>query len=446
MVLSSYETGKLCWAKLKGYPWWPSRIENEATLSREVLDSKPRNNRVYPVLFFGSLDYAWMTPENLEPYDENLAKYGSKAKNRKDPSFADALKQAQEPSIAEALMRRRAGNVSASDDEEEDDVEMQSGESDVQPAVKSKAGGRRGASGGRERQPRVGSKRASLGAVSSDDDEPAATTPKRSRTAAREEREHSTASPSASTRRDSDDSRSATKDSPRSATPEHKQSVGASKDETKGERSTKVHQHSKSKNKSYQTLMQLRHRLQKTIIKGPIPDDLAPVHDVLRKLEEFEMTRELISDTKLGKVMRIIGQSNRLGHAPEEQFGIRRRANILADRWAKQVVHAADGLAELAAPEEKLTRKALGPGHTGEGETKRPAAAGANTTATDPSTHIESGSLQDTPFEAVSPTTNTANLTLGVGTNGSVDAAPSSDAPHAEQQSRAAPAQGIHPI
>ncbi|KAJ2290869.1 hypothetical protein IWW55_006040 [Coemansia sp. RSA 2706] len=26
MVLSSYEPGTICWAKLKGYPWWPSRV------------------------------------------------------------------------------------------------------------------------------------------------------------------------------------------------------------------------------------------------------------------------------------------------------------------------------------------------------------------------------------------------------------------------------------
>ncbi|KAJ2757998.1 hypothetical protein H4S06_002907, partial [Coemansia sp. BCRC 34490] len=26
MVLTSYESGTLCWAKLKGYPWWPSRV------------------------------------------------------------------------------------------------------------------------------------------------------------------------------------------------------------------------------------------------------------------------------------------------------------------------------------------------------------------------------------------------------------------------------------
>ncbi|KAJ2866080.1 hypothetical protein GGH94_001785 [Coemansia aciculifera] len=393
-----------------------------------------------------------MTPENLEPYDENLAKYGSKAKNRKDPSFADALKQAQEPSIAEALIRRRAGNTSPSDDnddadgaeegsasnsdDDDDDVDMQSAESDDQSTAKPKAGSRRSANSGRGRQPRASNKRASLGAASSDDDGPVAATPKRSRTTAREKYEHNTASPS--TRRDSDDSRSATKDSPRSVTPEHKSSPGANKEEAKGERGSKSHQHSKNKNKSYQTLMQLRHRLQKTIIKGPIPDDLTPVHEVFRKLEDFDMTLELIQETKLGKVMRIIAVSDKLGDAPKETFDIKGRAIRLADKWRMLIVKRRDGSAEPVMPEEQLSRKSAEPEAKGE----RLPVADANIAADLP-TPDESRSLPDTPVEATSPTTSTANLALVEGLN---ESAATSDAPHLEQQSRAAPAQGIPSI
>ncbi|KAJ2490569.1 hypothetical protein IWW37_003030 [Coemansia sp. RSA 2050] len=392
-----------------------------------------------------------MTPENLEPYEENLAKYGSKAKNRKDPSFADALKQAQEPSIAEALIRRRAGNLPSSDNDDgaeegfasnsddEDDVEMQSADSDAQPAARSKAGSRRKANGGRGKQPRAGNKRTSLGTASSDDDEPATATPKRSRTTARDRYEHGAASPGASTKRDSDDSRSATKDSPRSVTPDHKASPGANKDEAKGERGSKSHQHSKNRNKSYQTLMQLRHRLQKTIIKGPIPDDLTLVHDVFRKLEEFDMTLELIQETKLGKVMRIIAVSDKLGDAPEEAFDIKGRAIRLADKWRMLIVKRRDGSAEPAIPEEQLSRKSAELEARGE---RQPDAI-ANI-PTDMPTPDQSHSMPDTPLEATSPTTATASLALMDSVNDT--AAASSDAARLEQQSRAAPSQGIHSI
>ncbi|KAJ2474334.1 hypothetical protein GGI02_000131 [Coemansia sp. RSA 2322] len=359
MVLNSYESGTLCWAKLKGYPC------------------------------------AWITPENLEPYEENLAKYGSKAKNRKDPSFSDALKQAQAPSIAEALIKRRAGDALASADnsntgEDEDDsdkaasdsdgksdVEMRAAESDSRKSAKPKPASRRSANGsGRARQPRTSNKRASLSAASSDDDDDdaaVAATPKRSRTAAaREGREQNTASPSASTRRDSDDSRSMTKDSPRSVTPENKWSSGAGRDEAKSERSvSRVHQHNKSGSKAYQSLMQLRHRLQKTVIKGPLPIDLVPVHEVFRKLEDFDMTLELIQETKIGKVMRIIASSDRLGDAPEESFDIKGRAIRLADKWRTLIVKRRDGSAEPAAPEEPLSRKSPEPELELKGEERR---------------------------------------------------------------------------
>ncbi|KAJ1881345.1 hypothetical protein LPJ66_011338, partial [Kickxella alabastrina] len=83
---------------------------------------------------------AWITPENLEPYEENLVKHGSKAKNRKDPSFSDALKQAVNPKIAENIMKRNATAAAVSDDAEDEveepahsdsDVEMQSADSDA---------------------------------------------------------------------------------------------------------------------------------------------------------------------------------------------------------------------------------------------------------------------------------------------------------------------------
>ncbi|KAJ2595415.1 hypothetical protein H4R99_005363 [Coemansia sp. RSA 1722] len=371
MVLNSYEPGTLCWAKLKGYPWWPSRIEHERDLTDEVLDSKPRSGRVYPVLFFGSLDYAWITPENLEPYEENLAKFGSKAKNRKDPSFADALKQAVDPSIADRIIRRNAASVPSSASEEEDeedngnrnddadsDVEMKSAESDSHSPTRKRAAatGRRAQSNnGRTRKTTAGNKRASFSSSSSGEDNEAAT-PKRSRTGpSRDAGVSNSGSPVGSARRDSDDSRSASKESPHSSphsghpSPDHKSS--ATKDDSKHDRAGKAHQGTKPRSRAFQLCMQLRHRLQKTIIKGSIPDDLSQVDEVFKKLEDFDMTLELIQETKMGKVMRIIANSERLGSPPEEAFDIKGRASRLAEKWRQLVVRRREGSVEHAAPE-----------------------------------------------------------------------------------------------
>ncbi|KAJ2096236.1 hypothetical protein GGI16_004929, partial [Coemansia sp. S142-1] len=78
-----------------------------------------------------------------------------------------------------------------------------------------------------------------------------------------------------------------------------------------------------------------------------------------------------------------------------------------------------------------------------EAKGERPPVADTNVAADLP-TPDESRSLPDTPVEATSPTTSTANLSLIEGINDS--AAASSDAQHLEQQSRAAPAQGIPSI
>ncbi|KAJ1854965.1 hypothetical protein LPJ76_003651 [Coemansia sp. RSA 638] len=435
MVLSTYEAGTICWAKLKGYPWWPSRIEVESELTEEVLDSKPRNGRVYPVLFFGSLDYAWITPENLELYEENLAKHGSKAKNRKDPSFADALKQAQDPALAEEVIRRNSAAQSTSEEDEDDeggeqeessideddDVDMKPAESasDHKPS-QPKAGGRgTRANNGRSKQASVGRKRMSLSSNSSGDDVAPEASPKRSRTTAKEELTPTSGSPENS-RRDSEDGQSAAKESPRSASPSARQSPEQSdhksttKDDAKSGRGSKVHQHTKNPSKTYQFLMQLRHKLQKTVIKGPTPEDLAPVSEVLRKLEDFEMTLELIQETKLGKVMRIIASSERLQDAPEEKYDIKGRAARLAEKWRQLVVRLRDGSAEPTALESP-TRKSpesdsrrddpniivvdFGRKATANGNSEQPKDAPAAIAPSDAPAVAASAAVLDTPAE-----------------------------------------------
>ncbi|KAJ2343995.1 hypothetical protein GGF43_005565, partial [Coemansia sp. RSA 2618] len=384
---------------------------------------------------------AWITPENLEPYEENLAKHGSKAKNRKDPSFADALKQAQDPSIAEELIRRNATAATTSEEDEEEegqggdskdedeDVEMKSAEpeSDQEPP-RPKAGARGSkAKNGRPKKAAAGRKRMSLSSNSSGDDVAPETTPKRSRTAAKEEHTPTSGSPSGS-RRDSDDGRSVAKESPRSASPSARQSPeqpdkSAAKEDAKSGRSSKVHQPAKNPSKTYQFLMQLRHKLQKTVIKGPTPEDLGPVNDVLRKLEEFDMTLDLIQETKLGKVMRIIANSERLKDPPEEEYDIKGRAARLAEKWRQLILKLREGSAEPTAPESPMGKSPESDSRRGDVRMNT-ADAAENTTPSGPADQAEgaaaaialsdtatasaSAAALDTPAESTTNGTATA--------------------------------------
>ncbi|KAJ1744118.1 hypothetical protein LPJ78_000677 [Coemansia sp. RSA 989] len=390
------------------------------------MDSKPRNSRVYPVLFFGSLDYAWITPENLEPYEENLAKYGSKAKNRKDPSFADALKQAQDPKLAEEIIQRSLTAADDDDDEDETseeeqkngngDVEMKHEESESGHEVQPQAGRRNRSSNGRPRKATAGSKRMSMSSNSSNDDTAAVeTSPKRSRTAADEKHASKSGSPEPAPQ-ESDDGRPAAKESPRSVTPSTRRSPEQTsdksppKDDAKPSRSTKSHQHVKNGGKRYQLLMQLRHKLQKTVIKGPIPDDLAPVGDVLRKLEDFDMTLELIQMTKLGKVMRIIAESDRLPEAHNDVFDIKGRAARLAEKWRQLILRLREGSAEPAAPDSPLAKSPEADSRQGENRSGGNASNGAASALT----------------ESTSVSTVLTNTAVDYSTEPSADAAPAS--------------------
>ncbi|KAJ1962335.1 hypothetical protein GGI12_002716, partial [Dipsacomyces acuminosporus] len=276
---------------------------------------------------------------------------------------------AQDPSVADEIIKRTAAGAAASDagsdGDEDEDEEMQSVDSEPEQPTKAKAKAKaptkKAQGGGRSRKPAVSKKRTnnSNSSASEDDDNDMATaTPKRSRTSVGNKRSSNGGSPAGNGNGGGDGSY----DSQRSRSPsvqrtsEHSDrhsSHSASKDDGKHGRSSK---HTKGGSKTFQFLMQLRHRLQKTIIKGPVPDDLAPVNDVFKKLEDFDMTLELIQETKLGKVMRIIASSDKLGDAPEEKFDFKDRARRLAEKWRRLIVKRREGSAEPSAPESAQDR------------------------------------------------------------------------------------------
>ncbi|KAJ2556812.1 hypothetical protein EV175_001749 [Coemansia sp. RSA 1933] len=327
---------------------------------------------------------AWITPENLEPYEENLAKHGSKAKNRKDPTFADALRQAQDPVLAEEIIRRSLASATATDNEDEDDdddVVMNSAESEVETTSRRRTAAKREPRNGRGRKATISNKRTSTGNDSSGDEANTTTTPKRSRTIAARRRSVSPEETPkrSSAKREGSTPQPDTKDtSPRSGTPSRHGSPehfgyksggpSPSKDDAKSERGSKgttttttQQQQGKNHGKPYYFLMQIRHKLQKTVIKCDAPKDLASVDELFRKLEDFDMTLELIQETKLGKVMRIIASSEKIGSAPEEKFDIKGRARRLAEKWRRLITKLREGSAELATPESPVNNDVVRP-------------------------------------------------------------------------------------
>ncbi|KAJ3140457.1 hypothetical protein HK100_009509 [Physocladia obscura] len=98
-----YAPGMIIWAKVKGYPWWPGRIEDEDNLPENIKQIKPRHTSIphEPIYFCGTRDYGWQTHDTLRPFEEFKKEFSDKG--LKSAAFQLAVREGNDPSLLNSL-------------------------------------------------------------------------------------------------------------------------------------------------------------------------------------------------------------------------------------------------------------------------------------------------------------------------------------------------------
>ncbi|KAF9190556.1 hypothetical protein BGZ51_008494 [Haplosporangium sp. Z 767] len=341
MTDNPYPVGTTVFAKLKGYPWWPARIENESDLPDNVSSKKPRQRPIWPVFFYGSYDYGWFGASELKSFDPASAER-AKTSLRKGNALRTALSEALDPSLIPESV------TSGVQDEDEDDDEEEEEEQEAAPARKKAAAKTKKSSkaepAAKKRRASAsedqGTKRKTTKRALPTEDENEDETPKPRKRAGAASRSHQE-----SEKRSLDDDISGV-DISNGRTRKSEEDAGDSSE----------HNRAKKKLRSGQPnerLLKLRHKLQKLLLVEGLSDEvlvqnLERADPILAEVEAFEIDLQMLKDTKIGRLMKKISvlQFSRDPHRIVER-------SVTLIKQYKSMMEKAQGSAGTVSPTDK---------------------------------------------------------------------------------------------
>lgn len=134
----SIPPGSLVWAKLTGYPWWPSVVCDHP--KREISERKFQGQVEVHVWFLGEQNRDWVARSLLRLWGDGPDEL-EKAEAAKHKAWREGLKEAE--GSVEWSNEKRLGLLLKTEEEEEEDGSNEEGESSPEKKVKSPAKKRR---------------------------------------------------------------------------------------------------------------------------------------------------------------------------------------------------------------------------------------------------------------------------------------------------------------
>ncbi|CAG8509244.1 3512_t:CDS:2 [Paraglomus occultum] len=376
-----YQPGNKVYAKLRGYPWWPARIEDESELPSSVLSQKPKGaQKVWSVRFFGTKDYAWMPPRQLREFDkqvaeESLEKLKGKRKELLERSFMEALDLVS--NIDESGDEEAEATPESSNNEMDvDGVSKRSSDSSHDESTEERSKGRgtrsrrnsKSASTASAKQNAAKSGTAKSGSAKSgttksstaatkstkrkqrkidytDDEEEAMDIDQNGKDEGKDKIRNQNSRKKRRVSKDKNSEQASNSDETGS---EGKSESGFAGEGSNGPNALDEEPSANAKSKKSEAepnprsskaqapkastptekLVHLRHKLQKLTLKDPVMDQVK-VHQLFGEVESFSITIPLLKESKMGKLMKKIAALN----IDPDPYKIKDRCTDLMKKW-----------------------------------------------------------------------------------------------------------------
>ncbi|KFH67546.1 hypothetical protein MVEG_06278 [Podila verticillata NRRL 6337] len=295
MTDNPYPVGTTVFAKLKGYPWWPARIENESDLPPNVSSKKPKQRPIWPVFFYGSYDYGWFGTSELKAFDPVSAER-AKSSMKKGSGLRTALSEALDPSLIAMASASAVNEYDEDEDDEEEEVFAAKKPSKAKARTKSKDASDSEQPNGKKRRPSAETAKSKPTKRSVHDDEEEEDSPKPKKRASiigRSRLESDTKSV---------DDENMTEGHGRTKSTEEE--GGESGDPNRTKKKIRSGQPN-------ERLLKLRHKLQKLLLVEGLSDEvlvqnLERSDPIMTEVEAFDINLQMLKDTKIGRLMKKI--------------------------------------------------------------------------------------------------------------------------------------------